>query len=189
MKDIENALNADCSRLEDLISYTEILAINMYVTDTERFNQTFGGTNGTYSAMMDSITDPSPAYRNENDTDYFKVHEAGTLQNLLETEFLYLCKKNSDIIHLSAVLMHRIASGHPFGEGNKRTAYLSACVLLINYQAKILKLETVSIPSLDQALRESLGDIAEDHSSISPEQLGNQYRKSVIKELKEIMKD
>lgn len=185
----EKALEVDCKELSDYLSFEEIVAINLYVTDPEQFREKFSdheSFKNHYEGLVEPIKNSSPAYSDGGDRDYFEIHEAGTLQNLLETEFLYKCRENNDAAYLSALLMHRIASGHPFGEGNKRTSYLSACIFLIKHQLNYLGLDAFSIPSLDKDLLESLGDIAEDHSTISPEKLAKQYRKSLKKDLKEI---
>jgi len=187
--DMDDLIMADCSQAKDYITVAEITAINVMVTEPELFDEIVEYEEGYKESLLgiiDSASDASNEYSDSHSEDYFEIHQIGVLQNLFEAEFRYLCRQNTDILYLSAVLMHRIASGHPYREGNKRTAYLASTIFLMRHQHK-MGLQTVAIPELDNALLESLEDIAINSESLSAISLAKVYRKSMENEIKDII--
>ena len=88
------------------------------------------------------------------------------------------CREYNDVLWLASVIMAEIASHQAFGEGNKRTAYLTSTVLLINSQRKA-GVEKALYPLLNTDMTEML-------SAISMDEIG---RDQLYEELKQKLGD
>jgi|APHM01.1.fsa_nt_gi death-on-curing family protein len=190
--DLDKILAVNCSNVQDIITVEEIAAINMKITDSERYNNYIveeSQFDKSLSTFLDSTREVSEEYSDQHENDRYATSQIETLQNLLVTEFYYKCRENNDLIYLSAVLMHRIADGHPFEDGNKRTGYVAGCIFIMNYIQVTQNPPTVPYPELDKDLLNSLEDIAKEDEQMRPKELASVYRKSVRNELKEILSD
>jgi death-on-curing family protein len=187
--DIDEILAVDCSEVHDIIRIETIAAINMKITDPKKYREHFRkeSHNQSLNNFLESTRKASEEYSDQNENDSFATSQIETLQNLLETEFYYKCQEKNDLIHLSAVLMHRIADGHPFEDGNKRTGYVAGCIFIMDYLQMTENLSTAPYPELDKDLLNSLEDIAKEDEEMTPKQLASVFRRSVRKELKDIL--
>lgn len=187
---LENILRVECHKAKKLLSLGKIIAINAKITEPERFEEIIeheGGLDENLDLLIKTAEEKSGEYTDGHSDDSFGFQQFGNIENLVETEFRYICEEKNDLIYLSAVLMHRIASGHPFEEGNKRTSYLAASYFLIDYISFETNLKAAAFPELDADLLDALEDIAMDSDKVSPKELSEVYRDSVEKELKEII--
>lgn len=183
-------LATEWPEVKGYVSLAEIVAINALVTQPDVIDEVVEYEDDqaieSLQGVIEMASESSAEYSDGHDDD-FGFQQFENLQNLYETEFKYLWRSKKDVISLSSELMHRIAVGHPFEEGNKRTAYLAATIFLIVHQATKLDLKEVAIPELDSDLLDSLEDIAEDGKTLSPKELANVYRKSLEEEIKELI--
>lgn len=188
---VEELLQVECGEVSNYISMSDIIALNVKITAPEKIEELIEFEENGEEIMETMIESPqkSKFYSDGHENDDFGIQQIENLENLLETEFYYICQENNDLIYLSAVLMHRIAIGHPFEEGNKRTAYLAACIFLMTYQVYHLDSQTVAFPDLDKDLLNTLEDIAKKSPDISPEELCKVYREDLVKEIKKINLD
>jgi len=186
--DIQNLLQVECDEITKYIRLNDIIVLNIKITAPDKLDELVTFEENGEEIIDKLIEDPktSEKYSQGNENDDFGIQQMENLENLLETEFYYKCENNSDLVYLSAELMHRIAIGHPFEEGNKRTAYLAACIFLMYYQAVNLDMETLAFPELDKDLLNTLEDIAKKSPKVSPEDLCNVYRDDLVREIERI---
>lgn len=186
---VEEILSVDCDKARNRLNIGEIMAINCLVTQPEVFEENFEYKENFREELQDMIdltSQASDEYSDDHDNDYYEPSQLGTLESFIETEFVYICRDDSDIVNLASALMHRITAGHPFSEGNKRTAYLSACLFMV-YHFQEKNLDTAVIPDLDKDLLDSLEDIAIDSKSVSYKELSKVFKSSVEKELEDVI--
>lgn len=189
--DIKDALSLDCTKGLNYISIPEIVEINRQITDPETVNKPHEYSEKYEQKLQDfigNISKMNDEYSDGHEEDYFQINNLSPIQNLVNTEYDWICRKNNNVIYMSAVLMHRITAGHAFMEGNKRTAYVATSIYLANYQAHGLGLKEGYIPDLDKDLLNSLEDIAVDENSLTPEQLSKVYYKGLKNGIKEIIR-
>ena len=69
------------------------------------------------------------------------IRDAGTLDYVI-----YRVNRSREVLRKSAIILHGIATGHPFVDGNKRTAFVSADNLIRDrgYQISAMDDEVVS---------------------------------------------
>jgi len=186
--DIKDALSLECAKGLNYISIPEIVEINRQITEPGSINRTQEYPEGYEQKLQNfigNISKMNDEYSDGHEEDYFQVNNLSPIQNLVNTEYDWICRKNNNVIYMSAILMHRITAGHAFMEGNKRTAYVAASIYLANYQAHGLGLNEGYIPDLDKDLLDSLEDIAVDETSLTPKQLSKVYYKGLKKGIKE----
>lgn len=189
---LSDILDVDCELAREVLKLDNIIAINIKVTEPEKFEELVeydAGFDTNLNLLVSTAEAKSERYTDGHSDDSFGFQQFENLENLVETEFRYICEEENDLIYLSAVIMHRIASGHPFEEGNKRTSYLAASYFLIDYIVSRTGLNQAAFPELDSDLLDTLEDIAMDEEKVSPRELANVYRESVEKELENIVRD
>jgi hypothetical protein len=176
----KEVLSVDCSELDEIVPTVELVEmINSRITDPEYFQEEYGGrAPENLDSLVNTISQGSDRYDDTVESDSFGTHNIGALEALIETELLYECRNHDDLAYLSAFLMHRITSLHPFEEGNKRTAFVVGSLVLLNQQARH-GVRPATILALDDPLLNALEDIAMDDSSLSPEMLSRIFRKPV----------
>lgn len=184
--DIQQILKIDCNILP-IISYEDIVELNARILEPEKFeNLEKNSEEQNFKAINKTIDKLSQSSRTSlgNTNDRFNTSNEGTLQNLLEYEFHYICQQNNDLIYLASSLMHRIVEGHPFEEGNKRTAYTATCLFLITYQTMHLNTSKVVIPVLDDALLEVMESVA-NNEDVNAKTIDRIIRPSFTQKIKE----
>lgn len=179
----------DCGELESYLNVGKVILLNRAVTDPGLLEDVYEGVLG--DSVRDFVEEISSSERSSlevsREEDYFVVINGGVLESLLETRLKYECGKNNDVIFLMSKIMEVIAANQIFGEGNKRTAYLSGCLFLIDHQRAKLGLERLVIPVLDDELLELLSEVAVGKSSA--EDLYSSFtglREDLEKNLKEL---
>lgn len=153
-------LEIDCERIEDLITVDEIVAINRLITDTESFEDPDIWKEGE---EMGRAEIGGPEFDLDRDEDYHHVREPGILETLVENVLPYECEENSSALWLTSVLMSELAKSQAFGEGNKRTAYVTGTLFLVKCQ--LLEAEEAIYPYLDRELTDMLSDLAVEEKS------------------------
>jgi hypothetical protein len=176
-------LPINCKRKSNLPGVEDIVLLNAVVTETTKafeedlledaYNDV---SSGDFVKQLNSLDMPEMDF--EREEDYHHVRNRGILETLVETILPLECKENNDVLWLASVIMTEIASHQAFGEGNKRTAYLTSTVLLINSQRKAGMKQTF-YPLLNTDMTEML-------SSISMDEIG---REELYQELKEKLGD
>lgn len=155
------SLLVECEEVDSLIEEEAILILNKAVTEPDSVEKEYRELGRSARKVVEAI---SSSEDNEleisREEDYFATINKNILGDLVNTQLWYECRENSDVIFLTSKIMEVIASSQIFGEGNKRTAYLSGCLFLINYQISVLGLERSVIPVLDDELIELLSDVA-----------------------------
>ena len=187
MVDVDSYLECNCSVARQYVTIDDVRIINALITEPsviedklpENYRERLEG-------MIQAVSTRSSRYSDDHETDAFGLSQFETLENFFETEFHYICDDRSDILYLSAMLMYRITGGHPFEEGNKRTAYLSACLMLSQHHMHN-ELEEAVIPKLDENLLNALEDIASEDESYEAEDLEQVYRKPMKEELEKLL--
>ena len=176
-------LPIDCRRTSDLPGVEDIILLNSIVTETSKaFEQDLmedaqgNASSADVVERLNSLDMPEMDF--EREEDYHYVRNRGILETLVETILPLECKQNNDVLWLASVIMTEIASHQAFGEGNKRTAYLTSTVLLINSQRKAGVKKTV-YPLLSTSMTEML-------SSISMDEIG---KEELYQELKDKLGD
>lgn len=157
------SLEVDCSELNTYLSQEAVMFLNRSITEPESLRRDISGESFLESVegFVESI---EASERSEleisRDEDHFAIINRGVLGNLVENQLRYECRENSDAVHLMSKIMQVIASHQIFGEGNKRTAYLSGCLFIIDYQKAELGLEKLVIPVLNDDLVQLLSDVS-----------------------------
>lgn len=156
-------LPVECESIEDIMpSSGTVKALNQIVTDPkglveEDMEQDF---DGRIEIGIEGIpSEALPELEISREEDYFEVREEGQLEILLEEIMPRECEKLNDGVWLTAVLMGRLAKNQVFGEGNKRTSYLTGVLFLKNLQS-VHGFEAVLIPDLDKYFTRLLSDVA-----------------------------
>lgn len=179
----DSVLPINCKRKSNLPGVEDIVLLNAVVTETTKafeedlledaYNDV---SSGDFVKKLNNLDMPEMDF--EREEDYHHVRNRGILETLVETILPLECKENNDVLWLASVIMTEIASHQAFGEGNKRTAYLTSTVLLINSQRKAGMKQTF-YPLLNTDMTEML-------SSISMDEIG---REELYQELKEKLGD
>lgn len=186
---LESILQTDCNEIDNLISLESIKIMNILVTEPEKYEDYVKGENTKereeIQDFIQKMTKVSPKYTEQHENDAHSESQIATLQNLLKTELKYKCRENNDFINITSQIMHRITSGHPFEEGNKRTAFLSGSLFAINHQLEKSNPRKVAIPRLDTDLLDTLEDVA-DSTKTTPKDIEKVIRPRMIKQLKAI---
>ena len=176
-------LPIDCRRTSDLPGVEDIILLNAIVTETSKaFEEDLledtrtDASSADFVKQLNSLDMPEMDF--EREEDYHHVRNRGILETLVETILPLECKENNDVLWLASVIMTEIASHQAFGEGNKRTAYLTSTVLLINSQRKAGMKQTF-YPLLNTDMTELL-------SAISMDEIG---RDELYQELREKLGD
>jgi len=161
----------------------DIVLLNSIVTETTKafeedlLEDTYTDVSSAdFVKQLNSLDMPEMDF--EREEDYHHVRNRGILETLVETILPLECRENNDVLWLASVIMTEIASHQAFGEGNKRTAYLTSNILLINSQRKAGMKQTF-YPLLNTDMTEML-------SSISMDEIG---REELYNELKEKLGD
>jgi prophage maintenance system killer protein len=163
-----NVFHIDCKEVDNLIEKQAVLILNKAVTEPESVEGEYKELGQSLVKLIEAISsDKGNELEISREEDYFATINENILGDLINTQLRYECQENNDIIFLTSKIMEIIASGQIFGEGNKRTAYLTGCLFLINYQISVLGLERFVIPVLDDELVELLSDVAVGSSNAS----------------------
>lgn len=187
MVDVDSYLKCDCSEARQYVTADHIMIINALITEPSAIkNELPDEYRERLEDMIHAVSTRSSEYSDDHETDAFSLSQFETLENFFETEFRYICSSRNDILYISAKLMYRITKGHPFEEGNKRTAYLSACLMLSQHHMHN-ELEEAVIPKLDENLLNALEDIASEDESYEAEELEKVYREPVKEELEDVL--
>lgn len=185
---LEASLQVDCDKLDQLIDIDSVKALNLIVTEPSSFEEYHKSYDSedkkSLEKLVSMLTENSVEYSANHENDSFGESQIGTLESLLETELYYKCKGDNDFIELMSEIMFRITAGHPFEEGNKRTAFLSASLFALNYQGIILELEKQAIPVLDEDLLDTLEDIA-DNEEMSPQDVSEVIRERMLEKFRQ----
>lgn len=159
----EALLAVDCERLGDvLLSQDDIKGLNLVITEPASLvseeADSEGVDIGMANASKDDLFDNMDVAREE---DYHLLRPDGEgRMDILVNEIMYReCQENQDGLWLTSVLMSRLARNQIFGEGNKRTAYLTGVIFLRNVQAS-KGFDGALIPDLTNELTDLLSDIA-----------------------------
>lgn len=149
-------LDVDCGKVEEMIGLDLVRGLNATVTHAPDLESDaeLEHVNGVPVGSMD-------AFEVARDEDYHQLRPSGEglIQNLFEFTLPHRCGENSDAVYLSAVVMKEIAESQAFGEGNKRTAYLSGVMFLIKAQA-LEGFSQAVYPDLTGEFRELLQQVA-----------------------------
>ncbi|MFT4867755.1 MAG: prophage maintenance system killer protein [Candidatus Nanohaloarchaea archaeon] len=158
---MDEIFTIDCDKVEEGIDLETVLLLNKAVTEPETVEEEYESWGKSARRLVEAI---SLSEDNEleisREEDYFATINENILGDLIHTQLRYECQNNNDVVFLASKIMEVIASSQIFGEGNKRTAYLSGCLFLIDYQLSVLGLEKAVIPVLDDELIELLSDTA-----------------------------
>lgn len=159
-------LPIDCNNPDNLPGVEDIILLNSIVTETTKayeedlLEDTGSNASSTdFMKQLDSLDMPEMDF--EREEDYHHVRNRGILETLVETILPLECKENNDVLWLASVILTEIASHQAFGEGNKRTAYLTSTVLLINSQRKAGMKQTF-YPLLNTSMTKVLSSISMD---------------------------
>lgn len=156
-------LEVDCGHLDEYFSQEAVVFLNRAITDPESLRRDIDGE-VFLEGVEDLVESIEASDRSEleisRDEDHFALINRGVLGSLAENQLFYECRENNDAVHLMAKIMQVIASNQVFGDGNKRTAYLSGCLFIIDYQVSGLALQRPVIPVLNDELVELLSDIS-----------------------------
>lgn len=162
----KKVLPINCENKANLPGVEDIILLNAVVTETTKafeedlLEDTYSDvSSGEFVEQLNSLEMPEMDF--ERDEDYHHVRNRGILETLVETIIPLECKENNDVLWLASVIMTEIASHQAFGEGNKRTAYLTSTVLLINSQRKAGMKQTF-YPLLSTSMTEMLSSISMD---------------------------
>lgn len=156
-----DVFHVDCKKVDSLIEERAVLILNKAVTEPDSVEDEYKDLGQSVKKLVEAISsDKGNELEISRREDYFATINENILGDLINTQLRYECQENNDILFLTSKIMEIIASGQIFGEGNKRTAYLTGCLFLISYQISILGLERSVIPVLDDELVELLSDIA-----------------------------
>ncbi|QKQ98398.1 hypothetical protein GKQ38_02625 [Candidatus Nanohaloarchaea archaeon] len=150
------ALEIDCESIDDMISIELITGLNALVTQSPEIEEEaeLEHVNGVPVGDME-------AFEVARDEDYHQLRPSGEgfIENIIEFTLPHSCSENNDAVYLSAVLMKELAESQAFGEGNKRTAYLSGVMFLIKAQAQQGFSKAV-YPDLTRDFQEILQEVA-----------------------------
>ncbi|MFB6145518.1 MAG: hypothetical protein ABEJ99_03355 [Candidatus Nanohaloarchaea archaeon] len=132
MERLKHDLSIDCDRIPDLVQPELVKAINAFVTDPPEIDvedgeaelETLGGVE------VGNMEELNLAQEN----DYHHVRDPGRIASLVEWSLPAECEENNDVIWLTSVLIKKLAEAQAFGEGNKRTAYLSGMIFFLRAQ-------------------------------------------------------
>lgn len=178
-------LQVDC---EEVIFEESIpMVINKIVTEPQDFfdNDFDEGVEEIHRYFMDAFKQ-GEEFSVSHENDYHKVRLPGFLESIEQYVVPRECQENSDIIHLASFVMGKIASNHPFGEGNKRTAFATGCVMIILFQFR-RGVEEPLYPVLGETMLEILEDVSmgsegfaeiESHLGAGREELSNLIEKA-----------
>lgn len=176
-------LPIDCEKTSNLPGVEDIVLLNAIVTETtnafekDLLEDTYTDVSSSdFVEQLNNLDMPEMDF--EREEDYHFVRNRGILETLVETILPLECRENNDVLWLASVIMAEIASHQAFGEGNKRTAYLTSTVLLINSQRKA-GVEKALYPLLNTDMTEML-------SAISMDEIG---RDQLYEELKQKLGD
>ena len=165
----EPVLPVDPEKSLSLPGVEDIVLLNAIVTETSKaFEEDLmedargDASSADLVERLDSLNMPEMDF--ERDEDYHFVRNRGILETLVETILPLESRENNDVLWLASVIMTEIASHQAFGEGNKRTAYLTSTVLLINTQRKAGMKQTF-YPLLNTDMTEMLSSISMDETS------------------------
>jgi prophage maintenance system killer protein len=157
----EGFFEVNCGELGFYIDKETVISINRFVTETDEVKDDLG-SEGFESFISVFDTDELDFSREE---DYHQVINEGILGNLFENILYMECRKNSDIIHLTAFIMKTLAESQVFADGNKRTAYISGSAFLMSYQRQN-GVESPVVPYLSSDFVSILQDIAIGEESL-----------------------
>lgn len=165
----EKLLEVDCENLENLLpDFATVNALNQAVTDpVELIDENIEGRSlekvdvgDEFDVGIEGV--PSKALLElevSREEDYFRLREEGQLQILIDEIMPRECRQNNGGVWLTAVFVSNVAQNQIFGEGNKRTSYLSGVLFLRNLQAAN-GFEEALIPDLNNELTQLLSDVA-----------------------------
>ncbi len=92
--------------------------------------------------------------------DYHDFRDPGRIETLIEQILPRECREDNSVLWLTSVIMSEIAQNQAFGEGNKRTAYMTGVLFLIECQ--IMKDEDAVYPRLTRDFTDKLSALAID---------------------------
>lgn len=156
-----SSIEVDCSVLNELIGERQIITANYLVTDPERlFQLTEEVDSRPTRKMIKSLQQRFEDFEISREEDYFEVRNRGALEGLVQTRLKYECEKENGLIHLAAFIMKTLAENQVFGDGNKRTAYLTGTMFLVKYQIQVMERPEAVIPELDDEMVTLLQELA-----------------------------
>lgn len=186
---LKEILKVDCKNVENLINIESVKILNILVTEPEKYSDYVKGENAKdrkeIQQLVEKMTNLSPKYTEHHKNDSHNISQIENLENLLETELYYKCRESNDFINLTSEIIFRITQGHPFEEGNKRTAFLTGSLFAINHQLQKTDPKKVAIPHLDSPLLDTLEDVA-DNEIKHPKEVNKVIRPQMVKQLKGI---
>lgn len=152
-------LEIDCEVLSDILSVSEIEAINELITDPDNFDNPQEWEEGetlTHAELG------GPEFEADREEDYHNLRTPGIIETLVETQLPMECRKDANVLQLTSVIMAEIAQNQAFSEGNKRTAYMSGTLFLIKCQ--LIETDQAVYPMLDKEFTDKLSDLAVDNT-------------------------
>lgn len=136
MKD-KTFLKIDCDKIPGILTEDYIKTLNALVTEPPSRN----GNVVEPSSIEKVSVGEMEEFDFGRDEDYHQLRPdgEGIIQSLVQTILPYKCRERNDALWLTAVIMNHVAENQAFGEGNKRTAYLSGTLFWIwaQYQADL----------------------------------------------------
>ncbi|MFB6115019.1 MAG: Fic family protein [Candidatus Nanohalobium sp.] len=177
-------LEVDCSRIEELVSEDQVITANYLVTDPEGlFSLTEDVDSGPTREIIRGLQERFESFEVSREEDYFEVRNRGALEGLVQTRLRYECGENNGFIHLAAFIMKALAENQVFGDGNKRTAYLTGTMFLVKYQIDVLGRDEAVIPELEDELVTILQDLAVGETDLGELE---RYLSTVEKDIKNL---
>ncbi|MBC5792577.1 MAG: Fic family protein [Nanohaloarchaea archaeon] len=130
-------LEIECSKLPGILTEDYIKALNALVTEPPSKNGKTVEPNTVEKVSVGSMEEFE--FGREEDYHQLRPDGEGIIQSLVQTILPYKCKERNDALWLTAVIMNHVAENQAFGEGNKRTAYLSGTLFWIwaQYEADL----------------------------------------------------
>lgn len=161
-------IEVDCTALDKLIGEKQVITANYLVTDPEGlFDLTEEVDSTPTRKMIGSLQKRFEDFEISREEDYFEVRNRGALEGLVQTRLKYECSEDNGLIHLAAFIMKTLAENQVFGDGNKRTAYLTGTMFLAKYQIQVMGRPEAVIPELDDELVTLLQELAVGEAEIS----------------------
>jgi len=104
-----------------------------------------------------------------HEDDYYRVLEEGSLEGLID-HLGYVYGEEAELIDLVSYVIEYIASRQIFGNGNKRTSFITGYLILFMYQV-INGYDEISVPRLTDDFVELISNVANDQKDESKEDI------------------
>lgn len=150
---VKPKINID--QYEGLLSPQFIKDVNCFVTE-ERVRRPNEQKNGMLPEIKNFRDIPNLDISKEDD--YFEVINPGPLEGLA-TNAKYNYQENPDLMEFVSFVIEYIAQNQIFGNGNKRTAFLTGYMILLTYQLAN-DYEKIVVPQLNDELVEIISKVA-----------------------------